>query len=98
MFLEATAEKRVAVAKVCKMSMYVVCVLHDIFTHLVPREGARIVPFREDTGVEVTFEKDTFQDEGFPVDLKVLLLLRQCKVVLDLLIIIIQFLTLFCRK
>ena len=74
LFLEGTAEKKVAIAKVSKMSMYVVvCAVHDISKHLVPREGAKIVPFREDSGVQITFDEDTFEGEEVPVNLKVLL-------------------------
>ena len=54
------------------MSMYVVCLLHDIFSYQVPKSGTEITPFEEGCGVKIRFDEDTFESKNVHIDLKVL--------------------------
>ena len=66
---------RIAVAEVLKTSIYVVCLLHDVATYIVPKSGIEISPFNEDFGVKVIFDEDTFETENVQIDVKVFYLL-----------------------
>ena len=52
--------------------MYVVCVLHNVFSYRVPSSRTEIAPF-EGRDVKVIFDSNTFEDEDIQIDLKVIL-------------------------
>lgn len=55
-----------------KMSMYVVCLLHDVLSYHVPKCRTEIAPFEEGCGVKICFDEDTFDSTNVQIDLKVL--------------------------
>ena len=55
--------------------MYVVCILHNVASYVVPRSGIEISPFDEDYGVKVIFDEDTFENDNVQINLKVFYLL-----------------------
>ena len=75
-FADANTRNRIAIAEILKTSMYVLCILHDVATYMVPKSGIEISPFDEDYGVKIVFDKDTFENENVQINVKVFCLFR----------------------
>ena len=75
-FADANTGNRVAIAEILKTSMYVLCILHDVITYMVPKSGIEITPFDEDYGVKIVFDEDTFENENVQINVKVFCLFR----------------------
>ena len=62
---------QMAIAKISKMTMYVVCVLHKVFDFPVPKSGTEIKVSEEGYDCKIKFEDGAFENGDARVKLKV---------------------------